>query len=99
MNQDYIKPDDWAIIEEGFDDSRIKSSESLFSLGHGAMPHRNTLEEHDSVLTLQGSYIVGVHYPDKPRVRWWKNVYPEYVAKVLNAPSWIDINITVNGEA
>lgn len=99
MNQDYIKPDDWAIIEEGFDDSRVKSSESLFSLGNGAMGQRNTFEEHYSGSTFQGSYIGGVYYPDKTRVGWWKNGYPEYFAKVLNAPSWIGINITVNGEA
>ena len=30
MNQDYIKPDNWSIIEEGFDVERVKSSESLF---------------------------------------------------------------------
>ena len=29
MNQDYIKPDAWSIIEEGFDENRVKSSESL----------------------------------------------------------------------
>jgi maltose phosphorylase len=37
MNQDYIKPDNWSIIEEGFDAERVKSSESLFSIGNGAM--------------------------------------------------------------
>jgi maltose phosphorylase len=26
MNQDYIKPDNWSIIEEGFDRESIKSS-------------------------------------------------------------------------
>jgi len=36
MNQDYIKPDHWSIIEEGFDVERVKSSESLFSIGNGA---------------------------------------------------------------
>ena len=32
MNQDYIKPDNWSIIEEGFDVESVKSSESLFSI-------------------------------------------------------------------
>jgi maltose phosphorylase len=31
-------------------------------------------------------------------VGWWKNGYPEYFAKVLNAPNWIGINIEINGE-
>jgi maltose phosphorylase len=32
-------------------------------------------------------------------VGWWKNGYPEYFAKVLNAPNWIGIDIEINGEA
>ena len=98
MNQDYIKPDNWSIIEEGFDANRIKSSESLFSIGNGAMGQRANFEEHYSGETFQGSYIAGVYYPDKTRVGWWKNGYPEYFAKVLNAPNWIGINVLVNNE-
>jgi len=98
MNQDYIIPDNWSIIEEGFDALRIESSESLFSIGNGAMGQRANFEEHYSGKTFQGSYIAGVYYPDKTRVGWWKNGYPEYFAKVLNAPSWIGINVSVNGE-
>lgn len=99
MNQDYIKPDKWSIIEEGFSKDQVKASESLFSLGNGAMGQRANFEEQYSGSTFQGSYIAGVYYPDKTRVGWWKNGYPENFAKVLNAPSWIGINITLNGEA
>ena len=98
MNQDYIKPDNWSIIEEGFDASRVKSSESLFSIGNGAMGQRANFEESYSGKTFQGSYIAGVYYPDKTRVGWWKNGYPKYFAKVLNAPNWIGIDIEINGE-
>jgi len=98
MNQDYIQAADWSIIEKGFDPDRVKSSESLFSLGNGAMGQRNNFEEYYSGPTFQGSYIGGVYYPDKTRVGWWKNGYPEYFAKVLNSPSWIGINVKVNGE-
>ncbi|MCF6346826.1 MAG: glycoside hydrolase family 65 protein [Flavobacteriaceae bacterium] len=98
MNQNYIKPDNWSIIEEGFDASRIKSSESLFSIGNGAMGQRANFEENYSGATFQGSYIAGVYYPDKTRVGWWKNGYPEYFAKVLNAPNWIGINVLINDE-
>jgi maltose phosphorylase len=98
MNQDYIKPDNWSIIEEGFDIDRVKSSESLFSIGNGAMGQRANFEEHYSGKTFQGSYIAGIYYPDKTKVGWWKNGYPEYFAKVLNAPNWIGIDIEINGE-
>jgi maltose phosphorylase len=99
MNQDYILPDNWSIIEEGFDAERVESSESLFSIGNGAMGQRANFEESYSGHTFQGSYIAGVYYPDKTKVGWWKNGYPEYFAKVLNAPNWIGIGIEINGES
>ena len=99
MNQDYIKPNNWSIIEEGFDKNSVKSSESLFSIGNGAMGQRANFEEKYSGKTFQGSYIAGIYYPDKTKVGWWKNGYPEYFAKVLNAPNWIGIDIEINGEA
>ncbi len=98
MDKDYIKPDNWSIIEEEFDRARVKSSESLFSIGNGAMGQRANFEEQYSGPSLQGSYIGGVYYPDKTKVGWWKNGYPEYFAKVLNAPNWIGINVFVNDE-
>lgn len=98
MNQDYIQADPWSIIEEGFDREQVKSSESLFSIGNGAMGQRANFEEYYTGETFQGSYIAGVYYPDKTRVGWWKNGYPEYFAKVLNAPNWIGINISINQE-
>ena len=98
MNQDYIKPNEWSILEEGFDAQMIKSSESLFSIGNGAMGQRANFEEQYTGNTFQGSYIAGVYYPDKTRVGWWKNGYPEYFAKVLNAPNWIGINVLINDE-
>ncbi|MEM9142304.1 MAG: glycoside hydrolase family 65 protein [Bacteroidota bacterium] len=97
MNQDYIQPNEWSVIEEGFAADNVKSSESLFSLGNGAMGQRANFEEQYTGPTFQGSYIAGVYYPDKTRVGWWKNGYPEYFAKVLNAPNWIGIHILVNG--
>lgn len=98
MNQDYVKSSAWSIIEEGFDKERVKSSESLFSIGNGAMGQRANFEENYSGETFQGSYIAGVYYPDKTRVGWWKNGYPEYFAKVLNAPNWIGISVRINGQ-
>lgn len=97
MNQDYIQPNPWSIIEEDFDKERVKSSESLFSIGNGAMGQRANFEESYSGASFQGSYIGGVYYPDKTRVGWWKNGYPEYFAKVINAPNWIGIDVEIDG--
>lgn len=97
MNE-YLKHDEWCIIEEGFTPENHCASESIFSLGNGNMGQRAMFEEHYSGETLQGTYIAGVYYPDKTRVGWWKNGYPEYFAKVLNAPNWIGIDVLINGE-
>ncbi|WP_316746210.1 glycoside hydrolase family 65 protein [Pedobacter gandavensis] len=96
--KDYIKADEWNIIEEGFDPHLNKVSESLFSIGNGRMGQRANFEEDYTGETLQGNYVAGVYYPDKTRVGWWKNGYPEYFAKVLNATNWIGINIQIDGE-
>ncbi|MEO8949695.1 MAG: glycoside hydrolase family 65 protein, partial [Mucilaginibacter sp.] len=94
----YIIADEWNIIEEGFDPHRNKISESIFSIGNGYMGQRANFEEAYSGETLQGNYIAGIYYPDKTRVGWWKNGYPEYFAKVLNAAYWIGIDVTIDNE-
>lgn len=96
--KNYIKVDEWDIIEEGFDPALNRISESIFSLGNGRMGQRANFEEQYSGDTLHGTYVAGVYYPDKTRVGWWKNGYPEYFAKVLNAPNWIGIDISIDGE-
>ena len=94
----YLKNHEWQIIEEGFDPHLNRVSESIFSLGNGQMGHRANFEESYSGDTHLGTYIAGVYYPDKTRVGWWKNGYPEYFAKVLNAPSWISIKVNIENQ-
>ncbi len=94
----YYKTDEWCIVEEGFDASMQEASESIFSLGNGRFGLRANFEEKYSGDSLQGTYIAGVYYPDKTRVGWWKNGYPEYFAKILNAPSFISVYIKVDNE-
>jgi len=94
----YLKNHEWQIIEEGFDPHLNRVSESIFSLGNGQMGQRANFEESYSGDMHQGTYVAGVYYPDKTRVGWWKNGYPEYFAKVLNAPSWIGIKINIEGQ-
>jgi len=96
--KNYIQAEEWNIIEEGFDPHLNKISESLFSLGNGRMGQRANFEENYSGDTLQGNYVAGVYYPDKTRVGWWKNGYPEYFAKVLNAANWMGLSIKLDEE-
>ncbi len=94
----YIIHNEWKIIEEGFRPEYNRISESIFSIGNGRMGQRASFEEKYSGDSLQGAYIAGIYYPDKTRVGWWKNGYPEYFAKIINSTNWIGINIWVNGQ-
>lgn len=90
--------DEWKIIQEGFSAEENRLFESLMSSGNGRMGLRGNHEEDYSGDSLKGTYVAGVYYPDKTRVGWWKNGYPEYFAKVLNAIDFIGIRVFINGE-
>ncbi len=94
----YIIHNEWKIIEKGFHADCNRVSESLFSIGNGHTGQRANFEEEYSGDSLQGNYVAGVYYPDKTIVGWWKNGYPEYFAKILNAANWIGIHIEIEGE-
>jgi len=96
--KNYIKHDEWKIVEEGFHSEYNRITESLLSIGNGRSGQRANFEEKYSGDSLRGSYLAGVYYPDKTRVGWWKNGYPEYFAKILNAANWIGINVMIKGE-
>ncbi len=93
-----IDPHPWKLTESTWNPEHQILSESLFALGNGRMGQRANNEEGFSGKHLQGTYIAGVYYPDKTKVGWWKNGYPEYFAKVLNAVNFIGIHVRVNGE-
>lgn len=94
----HIKENPWHIEESEFHPEFNEVSESIFSIGNGKMGQRGNFEEAYSGKSLQGFYVGGVYYPDKTRVGWWKNGYPEYFAKVINAPSWINLDIRIDGQ-
>ncbi|GAB3509805.1 family 65 glycosyl hydrolase domain-containing protein [Emticicia fontis] len=96
--KNYIVHDEWCIIEQGFHPEYNEITESLMSLGNGRMGGRGNFEEKYSGKTLQGNYVAGVWFPDKTRVGWWKNGYPNYFAKVLNACNWTGIDLEIDGE-
>lgn len=98
MIKQYFLHHDWKVIEEGFNPEMQEVGESIFSLGNGKMGQRANMEEYYSGHSLSGQYVAGVYYPDKTRVGWWKNGYPEYFAKVLNSPNWMDLDLYVNEE-
>lgn len=88
----------WNIVTHNFNPDDKRLQESMTSLGNGYMGMRGFFEEDYSGDTLNGIYLGGVWYPDKTRVGWWKNGYPEYFGKVVNAVNFIKMNVKINGE-
>ena len=89
--------DPWKLVERGFHPDQMRLSESLTSIGNGWMGMRGNFEEKYSGDSHRGTYLGGVWFPDKTRVGWWKNGYPKYFGKVINAINMAGIDITVDG--
>ena len=89
----------WKVVERGFDKSDVRLSESLTSTGNGYMGMRGNFEEDFTGDTHIGTYIGGVWFPDKTRVGWWKNGYPQYFGKSINAVRLMGFHVSVDGEA
>ena len=85
----------WKVVETGLDKERMRLSESLTSTGNGYMGMRGNFEEDYTGDTHLGTYIGGVWFPDKTRVGWWKNGYPLYFGKVINAVRLNGIHVEV----
>lgn len=89
----------WHVITHTFDPQDQRLQESMTSLGNGYMGMRGNFEEGYSGDTLQGIYLGGVWYPDKTRVGWWKNGYPKYFGKVVNAVNFMKLPVEISGQA
>ena len=63
------------------------------------MGMRGMFEEKYSGDTHKGIYLGGVWFPDKTRVGWWKNGYPEYFGKVINAVDFVSVDVKLDGES
>lgn len=61
----FLKVDEWNIIEEGFHPDNMRASESIFSLGNGRFGQRGNFEETYSSDSLQGSYVAGITFLDR----------------------------------
>ena len=92
MNR-YLTAEPWRIVEKGFDPANMRSSESIFSIGNGRFGQRANHEEGYS--RPHARQLRGV-LSHRTKV-WWKNGYPEYFAKVLNATNWTALRFRVNG--
>ncbi|MHC5228598.1 glycoside hydrolase family 65 protein [Enterococcus sp. LJL99] len=96
MYKRLFEVDPWVLSTHHLDKEHKRLMESLTSIGNGYMGMRGMFEEAYSGDTLQGTYLAGIWFPDKTRVGWWKNGYPDYFGKVINATNFIGMEITID---
>ncbi|MBJ7638760.1 glycoside hydrolase family 65 protein [Weissella confusa] len=88
----------WTITTHELNPADKRLQESITSLGNEYMGMRGMFEETYTGDSLQGVYIGGVWFPDKTRVGWWKNGYPEYFGKAINALNFVKAEIRIDGD-
>ena len=88
----------WTITTHELNPADKRLQESITSLGNEYMGMRGMFEETYTGDSLQGVYIGGVGFPDKTRVGWWKNGYPEYFGKSINALNFVKAEIRIDGD-
>jgi len=90
--------DPWKLIETEIHRDDMRLSESMTSIGNGHMGMRGNFEERYSGDSHRGTYLAGVWFPDKTRVGWWKNGYPAYFGKVINAMNILSLRVRIDRE-
>ncbi|MCO7180681.1 glycoside hydrolase family 65 protein [Lactococcus formosensis] len=93
-----MEVDPWHIQSNKLEKKERRLQESLTSIGNGYMGMRGNFSEKYSGDHHQGTYIAGVWFPDKTRVGWWKNGYPEYFGKAINALNFSGVSIFIDDE-
>ena len=90
--------DPWLVRSNRLETDHKRLQESLTSIGNGYMGARGNFEETYSADSHLGTYIAGVWFPDKTRVGWWKNGYPKYFGKAINAVNFAKVAIFVDNQ-
>lgn len=88
----------WHVATHKWDPQDKRLQESMTSLANENLGMRGFFEEGYSGDHMEGIYLGGVWFPDKTRVGWWKNGYPKYFGKMINAVNFMKLIIKVNGE-
>ena len=90
--------DPWMLVEDTLHREDMRLAESMTSIGNGHMGMRGNFEEVYSGDSHRGTYLAGVWFPDKTRVGWWKNGYPAYFGKVINAMNILSLRVRIDKE-
>lgn len=90
--------DPWRLVENELHKDDMRLSESMTSIGNGHMGMRGNFEERYSGRQPSRHLSGGRLVPGKTRVGWWKNGYPQYFGKVINAMNIISLRVRIDRE-
>lgn len=94
----YLKVDEWEIIEKNFDIKNGRVSESIFSLGNEYMGVRGYFDEGYGGDRLIGSYLNGViEKGDAVQPNHYKGMVRK-VTYMVNTVDWLYTRISIDGE-
>ncbi|MBQ9210061.1 MAG: family 65 glycosyl hydrolase [Clostridia bacterium] len=92
----YFQVDPWKIVEEGFDPSYSRVSESIFSLANETMGVRGFFDEGGSVDSLRGGYVNGV-YDLEFLPKSYQGII-DHSHFMIPAADWLRTRLTLGGE-
>lgn len=92
----YFQVDPWKIIEDGFDPSYSRVSESIFSLANETMGIRGYFDEGGSVDSLRGAYTNGV-FDFAPVARSYRGII-DHTHFMIPTADWLMTGISLDGE-
>ena len=93
----YLQLDPWRIIEKGWNPSRNRISESLFSLGNEFMGVRGYCEEGTEGETLLGSYFNGIYEEERSAKPQYRGIVDK-THFMVNSVDWLYTRIEIDGE-
>jgi len=97
ISKEYLKIDEWKIIEEGFHKDRDLVSESLFSLGNEYCGVRGFFDEDYSGNKLIGTYYNGIYEYGSEIPTAYKGI-AKRTHFTINSTNWLKCSFEVDGE-
>ena len=94
----YLQINPWAIIEDPFDPSHSRVSESIFSLGNEYMGVRGYFEEGYSGQKLIGSFFNGFYEETEIKHPALYKGFPTLTRDLTNSVDWLYIRIRLDDE-
>ena len=95
----YLQTNPWYIIEDDFNPSRSRVSESIFSLGNEYMGVRGYFEEGFNGQALIGSYFNGLYEETEIKHPALYKGFPTITRDLTNSVDWLYIRILLDDES